>query len=70
MTAVTGEFVPTDTRRLGRAIWRIGWPVMFIHLLYSALAIVDLFWVGRLGPAAVAAVALGGTVMGVLFAIG
>ena len=63
-------FVPTDTRRLGRSIWRIAWPVMLIQSLYTALAIVDLFWVGRLGPASVAAVALGGTVMGVLFAIG
>ena len=43
---------------------------MLMQLLYTALSITDMFWVGRLGAPAVAAVALGGSVLGVLFAIG
>jgi putative MATE family efflux protein len=39
-------------------------------LLYTMLSIVDMFWVGRLGPATVAAVALGGSVLGVLYSVG
>ncbi|MFO7675184.1 MAG: MATE family efflux transporter [bacterium] len=61
---------PLERPGLGRSIWRIAWPVMLMHLLYTALSITDLFWVGRLGPASVAAVALGGSVMAVLFSIG
>jgi len=55
---------------MGRAIWRIGWPVMLMNALWTALTIVDMFWVGRLGHVAVAAVAMGGTMLGVLFSLG
>jgi putative MATE family efflux protein len=55
---------------LGRAIWQVAWPVMTGQLLYTMLSVVDLFWVGRLGPATVAAVALGGAVVGVLYSVG
>ena len=44
---------------LGSAIWQIAWPVMTGQLLYTMLTVVDMFWVGRLGAATVAAVALG-----------
>ena len=40
------------------------------QLLYTMLTVVDMFWVGRLGAATVAAVALGGAVLGVLYALG
>ena len=40
------------------------------QLLYTMLSVVDMFWVGRLGPATVAAVALGGSVLGVLYSVG
>ncbi len=40
------------------------------QLLYTLLSVVDMFWVGRLGPATVAAVALGGSVLGVLYSVG
>jgi putative MATE family efflux protein len=40
------------------------------QLLYTMLTVVDMFWVGRLGPATVAAVALGGAVLGVLYSVG
>jgi len=56
--------------RLGKAIWQIAWPVMAGQLLYTLLTVVDMFWVGRLGPATVAAVALGGSVLGVLYSVG
>ena len=56
--------------RLGNAIWQIAWPVMIGQVLYTLLTVVDLFWVGRLGPATVAAVALGGSVLSVLFSAG
>jgi len=55
---------------LGTAIWRVAWPVMIGQVLYTMLTVVDMFWVGRLGPATVAAVALSGSVLGVLFALG
>jgi len=64
----TVEFV--DRHRSGDAIWRIAWPVMVMQALYTALSVVDMFWVGRLGPVAVAAVALGGSAHGVLFTVG
>ncbi len=40
------------------------------QLLYTMLSVVDMFWVGKLGPATVAAVALAGSVLGVLFSLG
>jgi putative MATE family efflux protein len=55
---------------IGRATWNIAWPVMLTQALYTMLNVVDMFWVGRLGPAAVAAVALSGSALGVLFAFG
>jgi putative MATE family efflux protein len=36
-------------------------------LLQNLQSVIDLFWVGRLGPTAVAAVAMGGTILMVLF---
>ena len=55
---------------LGQAIWQIAWPVMVGQVLYTLLTVVDMFWVGKLGPATVAAVALGGSVLGVLYSLG
>jgi putative MATE family efflux protein len=75
---VTSPFVAEQTRlssvdlsgRLGPAIWKVAWPVMIGQVLYTMLTVVDLFWVGRLGPATVAAVALGGSVLAVLYSAG
>jgi len=55
---------------IGRATWNVAWPVMLTQAMYTMLNVVDMFWVGRLGPAAVAAVALSGSALGVLFALG
>ena len=42
-------------------------PMLMGALLQNLQSVIDLFWVGRLGPVAIAAVAMGGTVMMVLF---
>lgn len=59
-----------NSGRIGRATWQIAWPVMLTGALYTMLSVVDMFWVGRLGKEAVAAVALSGSVLGVLFSAG
>lgn len=43
---------------------------MLTQTMYTMLTVVDMFWVGKLGPVAVAAVALSGSALGVLFALG
>ncbi len=43
---------------------------MIGQVLYTMLTVVDMFWVGRLGAATVAAVALSGSVLGVLYSLG
>jgi len=55
---------------LGTAIWRVAWPVMLGQVLHTTMTVVDMFWVGRLGAASVAAVALSGSVLSVLFSAG
>lgn len=55
---------------LGRALWRIAWPVVLMQALYTTMNIVDMFWVGKLGHVAVAAVAMCGTVLAVMFSVG
>jgi len=52
---------------LVRAAWRLSLPMMGAALLDDLFTIVDLFFVGKLGPAAIAAVAVAGTIMGVLY---
>lgn len=59
-----------DQGRLGAAVWHVAGPVMLTQVLYTAMSVVDMFWVGRLGHVAVAAVALSGSVLGVCFALG
>jgi putative MATE family efflux protein len=43
-------------------------PLMVTAILNSTLNLVDMFWVGKLGSDAIAAVAIGGTIMMVVFA--
>jgi Na+-driven multidrug efflux pump len=45
-------------------------PIVAANILQSAYQIIDAFWVGRLGGAAVAAVSLSFPVMFLMFAIG
>src|SRR5262245_58674549 len=44
-----------------RALVNLAWPICVSMLGYSAMAIIDTFFVGRLGAASLAAVALGST---------
>ena len=43
-----------------REIWVLSWPVMLAQVLVSAVSLVDIAMVGRLGPHAVAAVGYAG----------
>lgn len=49
------------------AIRRLAMPMLIGALLQNLQSLIDLFWVGRLGHAAIAGVALGGVVIMVLF---
>ncbi|UCG41889.1 MAG: MATE family efflux transporter [candidate division WOR-3 bacterium] len=73
-SAAAGQAVRTlgllQQKRIGVAIWHIAWPVMLMQMLYTTMTIVDMFWVGRLGHVAVAAVTLSGSVLAVLFSFG
>jgi putative MATE family efflux protein len=51
-------------------LYRSGVPIVAANILQSACQIIDAFWVGRLGGAAVAAVSLSFPVMFLMFAIG
>jgi len=48
-------------------VWELAWPATLSQMLGSALTIVDMIWIGRLGSPAIAAVALSGTIIGVLY---
>ena len=46
-----------------RAVTRLAAPMLVGVLLQNAQSLIDLFWVGRLGPTAVASVSMAGTVL-------
>lgn len=50
-----------------RALVVLATPMLVSALLQNLQSVIDLFWVGRLGPHAVAAVAMSGTLLMVLF---
>lgn len=52
-----------------RNIWHLALPMMMANLLQDAFNIVDMIFVGRLGPSALAAVGMSGTIHGVLFTL-
>ncbi|MDZ4199012.1 MAG: MATE family efflux transporter, partial [Kiritimatiellia bacterium] len=49
------------------AILRLAWPMLIGSILQNVQSLIDLFWVGRLGPQAIASVAMGGTAIMVIF---
>ena len=49
------------------AIVRLAAPMLVGAILQNIQSLIDLFWVGRLGPSSVAAVAMSGTILMVLF---
>jgi len=52
---------------LVRSILRLAVPMLISALLQNAQNLIDLYWIGRLGADAVAALAIGGTVLMMLF---
>ncbi len=52
---------------LARGILRLAVPMLVSSLLQNAQSLIDLYWIGRLGADAVAALAIGGTVLMMLF---
>ena len=57
----TGPLVPS--------IWRLSWPAMITVALHNIFSLVDMFYVGRLGPEALGAVAVCGTLLGLVFTL-
>jgi putative MATE family efflux protein len=69
----TGGFVRALTARrdltqgsLARNIWHLALPLMVSSALMDLFNLVDMIFVGRLGPAAIAAVSMSGTLMGLI----
>jgi len=54
---------PFTAGSLRRSLLRLAGPMFASALLQNTQSLIDLFWVGRLGPDAVAALALSGTVL-------
>lgn len=52
-----------------RALGILTTPMLVSGVLQNAQSLIDLFWVGRLGPHAIAAVAISGTILMVLFPV-
>lgn len=53
-----------------RQLTTLAWPVVIAFIMQTSYNIVDIFWVGKLGATAIAAVSLAGTVFYVVLAIG
>ncbi|MFO7955492.1 MAG: MATE family efflux transporter [Candidatus Brocadiia bacterium] len=53
-----------------RALWRITLPTWGAFITHDLLGIVDMFFVGKLGKVAVAAVAMSGIIMGIIIMLG
>jgi putative MATE family efflux protein len=54
---------------LGRLV-SLSWPIVLAFALQTSYNIVDIFWVGRLGPTAIASVSLAGTTFYFILAVG
>jgi len=52
-----------------RNIWYLALPMMAGNLLQDVFTITDMIFVGRLGPSAIAAVGMSGTINGILFTV-
>ncbi len=66
----TGEYAEETNRGLHRAVWMLAWPSVLTMLLQTANSFTDRFFVGRLGPDALAAAGVGGQLMFLLFSVG
>ncbi|NQU40068.1 MAG: MATE family efflux transporter [Lentisphaerae bacterium] len=53
--------------RLGVGLFRLAGPMLLSSVLQNIQSLIDLFWVGRLGSSSVAAMALSGTILMMIF---
>lgn len=63
------QLISLDRSRIYRVLWHLAWPVMAFMVLQTTLELVDLFWVGKLGTAAVAALSLANSLFWMLFTL-
>src|SRR5580693_1455803 len=70
MEAVRGSHRDYTAGSLNRAILLLAVPMVFEMVLVSLFAVVDVFWVGRLGANAVATVGLTESMLSLVFAVG
>src|SRR5437899_841580 len=68
--AVRGSHQDYTTGSLNRAILLLAVPMVLEMVLESLFAVVDVFWVGRLGANAIATVGLTESLLSLIFAVG
>jgi hypothetical protein len=68
--ALRGSHQDFTTGNLNRSILLLAIPMVLEMVLESLFAVVDVFWVGRLGANAVATVGITETLLALVFAIG
>ena len=68
--AVRGSHQDFTSGNLNRAILLLAIPMILEMVLESLFAVVDVFWVGRLGAEAVATVGLTESLLSLVFAVG
>src|SRR5260370_14961932 len=68
--ALRGSHQDFTTGNLNRAILLLAIPMVMEMVLESLFAVVDVFWVGRLGADAVATVGLTESMLSLVFAVG
>src|SRR5215831_4954426 len=68
--ALRGSHRDFTTGNLNRAIVLLAIPMVLEMVLESLFAVVDVFWVGRLGPNAVATIGLTESLLSLVFAVG
>ena len=69
MNAEGPDSVILDAEDLSGVVWRLAWPAVLTMMLQFLNGVVDMFFVGRLGPSAQAAVGMGSQVVMLLFAV-
>ena len=68
--ALKGSHQDYTTGNLNRAILLLAIPMVLEMVLESLFAVVDIFWVGRLGPDAIATVGLTESMLTLIIAVG